>query len=293
MLRVQCAGVGVSSVLFAGLLAVLSPSVYRDKLYLLDEELQHKKNVSKKRPSLPCTHCLLCSFTVCMRTLNPLSTPPGNPVPFSLSNYVPAYLMIVLLFQPSLLTTLGTLLLCFLLPLFHPLTSSTLLSLPSFYSSTSHALLASLSLQVTWESYSRNAALCKAIIHDRPVSAAKANCVRRLQKMNGKLLLVQWVVLLQDSSLTPPPHLPPPPPPHPPHNDTQHYTCRNHIRFYHPVPEVRSTTSPKSLIVCGTGAFYPNCTIMEDVSLGTSNHFIPHFGQLFCTPHMTMNPSPF
>ena len=76
----------------------------------------------------------------------------------------------------------------------------------------------------------------------------------------------------------------------PPHNDTQHYTCRNHIRFYHPVPEVRSTASPKSLIVCGTGAFYPNCTIMEDVSLGTSNHFLNHFGQLFCTPHMTMNP---
>lgn len=138
MLRVQCAGVGVSSVLFARLLAVPSPSVCRDKLYLLDEELQHKKNVSKKRPSLPCTHCLLCSFTVCMRTLNPSQHLPANPVPFSLSNYVPAYLMIVLLFQLSLLTALGTLLLSFLLlPLSHPLTSSPLLSLPSFYSSTS------------------------------------------------------------------------------------------------------------------------------------------------------------
>lgn len=91
---------------------------------------------------------------------------------------------------------------------------------------------------LTWPSYSENAKLCKAIIHDRP-----------------------------------------------------DYTCRNHIRFYHLVPEVRSSSSAtKSLIVCGTGAFYPNCTIMEDIDqfeLDLAHRYRPGYGIILQHPDLT------
>ena len=48
----------------------------------------------------------------------------------------------------------------------------------------------------------------------------------------------------------------------------QDYVCKNHIRFFHRIPQQTSNSSSTSLVVCGTGALYPNCTIVENVSVG-------------------------
>jgi hypothetical protein len=72
--------------------------------------------------------------------------------------------------------------------------------------------------------------------------------------------------------------------------DRPKFVCKNHIRFFQPFPQVSNGNSSSPLLVCGTGALFPNCTIIEsldDFQINKNKLYQPRPGMVLLHPDLT------